>query len=91
MTKPELLRNLGLKNIGGAVMWILVSVFGMDERKAICKPDARRGSFVLNEILQGGNFGHFDKRVMSGLYASPLMANIQRLHRDWRLLRYFPS
>lgn len=72
-------------------MWILVSVFGMDERKAICKPDARRGSFVLNEILQGGNFGHFDKRVMSGLYASPLMANIQRLHRDWRLLRYFPS
>lgn len=87
----DTLRWLGLEKIGGAVMWILVNVLGMDERLAIIEPDERRGRFVLNEILEGGNFGKFDQRAMSGTYASPLKANIQRLVRDARLLRYFHS
>lgn len=85
------LRYLGLENIGGAVMWILINVLGMEAKYAIAEPDERRGRFVLNEILEGGNFGKFDQRAMSGTYASPLKANIQRLVRDARLLRYFPS
>lgn len=71
-------------------MWILVNEFGLDERYTVVEPDERRGRFVLNEILQGGNFGKYDERALSGLYSSPIMANLQRLHRDLRLMRYFP-
>ncbi len=85
------LKYLGLYHIAGALMWILVNEFGMNPDFVIVEPDERRGKFVLNEILQGGNFGKFDERALSGVYRSPIMANLQRLKRDARMLSYFPG
>ncbi len=80
---------LGIRNIAGAIMWILTEYFGMNQEKVLVPIDERRGRFVLNEILQGGNFGKYDIRYKFGNGA--LGRNLQRLYRDWRLLRYFPS
>ncbi len=55
----------------------------------IVPPNERLGRFLLDEILQGGNFGQYDARVKHD--GSQLSRNIQRLKRDLRLLRYFPS
>lgn len=85
------LSQLGLRKIAGAVMWVLVNVLGLEAELAIVEPDERRGRFLLHEILAGGNMGKHDDRTLSGVYASPIKANIQRLWRDLRLLRYFPS
>ena len=83
------LNYLGLHNIAGAIMWILTNEFGMPKSWAIVSSDKGRGTFVLNEILQGGNFGKSDKRYHFG--SSTFGKNIQRLQRDCRLLSYFPS
>lgn len=80
---------LGIRNIAGAIMWILTEYFGLNQEKVLVPVDERRGRFVLNEILQGGNFGKYDIRYKFGNGA--LGRNLQRLYRDWRLLRYFPS
>ena len=85
----RLLRRLGLYQIAGSIMWILITQLGMDGRLAIVNPDEKRGSLVLNEILQGGNFGKSDNRYHFG--NSALGKNLQRLQRDCRLVRYFPS
>lgn len=85
-----LLSYLGLYDISCAIMWILINAFGMSEEWALVPQDERRGRFVLNEILQGGNFGMYDERN-AGLMNSKIGRNIQRLKRDVRLLRYFPS
>lgn len=85
-----LLDNLGLLNIAGAIMWILEVKFGMKRDWAIVAADEKRGRFVLNEILQGGNFGKYDERN-ARFGHSKFGRNIQRLVRDLRLVRYFPS
>ena len=83
------LSHLGLRNIAGAIMWILTNEFGMPQDWAIVSSDESRGTFVLNEVLQGGNFGKSDKRYHFGM--SAFGKNLQRLQRDCRLLSYFPS
>lgn len=80
---------LGIRHIAGAIMWILTACFGMKPDKVLVPVDERRGRFVLNEILQGGNFGKYDTRYKFG--KGRLGRNMQRLYRDWRLLQYFPS
>lgn len=85
------LKELGLLTFAQATMWILNTVMGLEANRLICEPDERRGKLVLKEILEGGNFGHFDERTLSGTYQSPVMSNLQRLARDFRLCRAFPS
>lgn len=86
----SLLHYLGLFNIATALMWILTEKMGMNKDWAIVSPDERRGTFVLREILIGGNFGMYDARNAK-FGQSAMGRNLQRLVRDVRLVRYFPS
>lgn len=89
---PELLKRLGLMEIAGAVMWVLKEVLGMDERYLIVPVDERRGRFLLEEIMEGGNFGMWLKPDAGWLNGdSAIGRNILRLKRDLKLVRYFPS
>ena len=84
-----LLRRFGLYKMASAVMWVLKETLHMDDDLMLVPPDEQVGRFLLNEILLSGNFGHYDSRVKHN--GSQLARNIQRLQRDLRLLRYFPS
>ena len=83
------LKHLGLWKFAGAVMYIMKEVFGMPESKLIVAPNEKYGKFVLNEIIEVGNFGTYDKRNRFG--HSKLGHNIQRIYRDIRLMSYFPA
>lgn len=83
------LKHLGLWKFAGAVMYIMKEVFGMPESKLIVAPNEKYGEFVLNEIIEAGNFGTYDKRNRFG--HSKLGHNIQRIYRDIRLMSYFPA
>ena len=84
-----MLRYLGLWKIAGAMMWVLKEVLGMEEKFLIVPPNEKLGVFLLDEIMQGGNFGRYDVRTKHS--ASRLSRNIERLQRDVRLVWYFPS
>ena len=83
------LRELGLWEFAGAVMYIMKEVFGLEDNRLIVPPDVMRGRLVLKEALEAGNFGQYDKRNWFG--HSALGHNLQRLYRDMRLVRYFPE
>ena len=83
------LRELGLWEFAGAVMYIMKEVFGLEDNRLIVPPDVKRGRLVLKEVLEAGNFGQYDKRNWFG--HSALGHNLQRLYRDMRLVRYFPE
>ena len=83
------LRELGLWEFAGAVMYIMKEVFGLEDNKLIVPPDVKRGRLVLKEVLEAGNFGQYDKRNWFG--HSALGHNLQRLYRDMRLVRFFPA
>ena len=83
------LRYLGLWKIAGAVMWVLSEVLGLEERYLIAPKDERLGKVLLSEILHGGNFGQHDPDNIKA--DSQLKKNWQRIRRDLRMMRCFPS
>ena len=85
----EELKELGLWKFAGAIMYIMQEVFGMPASRLIVPPNEKYGKFVLNEVLEAGNFGRHDARNRFG--RSKLGHNLQRVYRDIRLVRYFPA
>ena len=83
------LKELGLWKFAGAIMYIMQEVFGMPASRLIVPPNEKYGKFVLNEVLEAGNFGRHDARNRFG--RSQLGHNLQRVCRDMRLVRYFPA
>ena len=85
----EELKELGLWKFAGGIMYIMQEVFGMSTSRVIVPPNEKYGKFVLNEVLEAGNFGKHDARNRFGW--SQLGHNLQRVYRDMRLVRYFPA
>ena len=83
------LKELGLWKFAGGIMYIVQEVFGMPASRLIVPPNEKYGKFVLNEVLEAGNFGKHDARNRFG--RSQLGHNLQRVYRDIRLVRYFPA
>ena len=83
------LKELGLWEFAGGIMYIMQEVFGMPASRLIVPPNEKYGKFVLNEVLEAGNFGRHDARNRFG--RSQLGHNLQRVYRDIRLVRYFPA
>ena len=52
------LRELRLTRFAEAMMWILHTQLGLEEKYLICGMNENEGRFVLNEIAQTGNFGY---------------------------------
>ena len=85
----EELKELELWKFAGAIMYIMQEVFGMPASRLIVPPNEKYGKFVLNEVLEAGNFGRHDARNRFG--RSQLGHNLQRVYRDMRLVSYFPA
>ncbi|WP_228114903.1 nucleotidyltransferase family protein [Segatella copri] len=85
----EELKEVGLWKFTGGIMYIMQEVFGMPASRLIVPPNEKYGKFVLNEVLEAGNFGRHDARNRFG--RSKLGHNLQRVYRDIRLVRYFPA
>ena len=83
------LKELGLWKFAGAIMYVMQEVFGMPASRLIVPSNEKYGRFVLNEVLEAGNFGRHDERNRFG--RSKLGHNLQRVYRDIRLVRYFPA
>ena len=83
------LKELGLWKFAGAIMYIMQEVFSMPASRLIVPPNEKYGRFVLNEVLEAGNFGKHDARNRFG--RSQLGHNLQRVYRDIRLMMYFPA
>lgn len=94
-----LLGPCGLKPAAGALMWVLSECLGLEENDLLCSPDARRGRFMLRELLNDGNFGKFADRKRGSVFRW-WVGNRLRLFRllpfdfkevSWYLLRYWGS
>ena len=93
------LKHLGLWTFAGAMMYVLYRVMGLSEDRMIAPMDSKRGRMLLDDILHGGNFGHYDQRHAwgrdsfdgKGFKHGALGHNLLRLYRDARLLRFYPA
>lgn len=81
------LQSLKLDKFARAVMWVMKTQFGLEDKYLISEPDEKEGSFLLNEILLSGNFGQTDQR-----YRYRKWYKLHRfLSRSSHLLIHYPS
>ena len=85
------LDSVGLRRFASSMMWILGYVFGLEEEKMLCEPNEKEGRFILSEVMQNGNMGHYDtriKRVSKNARVQSVAATIQH---TWHLATHYPS
>lgn len=84
------INSIHLKSFCRAVMWVLHEILGLDEKYLLTEMDIARGQLLLDEIMAGGNFGHYDIR-----YWNPEDSLWQhywkRMKRQLSFFRYYPS
>ena len=78
------LEQFGLRRMAGALMWMFMEKLHLDEELMICEPDAQRGEWLLREVMEGGNFGHYADWQQSGFWRWVLTKNARYL----KLMRF---
>lgn len=84
----QTLSRLHMEGFAGAVMYVLQTVFALEPEYLICTPNERKGRLLLEEILEGGNFGHYDRR---GDKRNLINKVKKRAHRFLRIFNLAPS
>ena len=95
----RLLRYFQLEKFAAASAWVLWNLFDgersdsvfLSNHSPLPTPNERTGRFLLDEIMQAGNFGHYDNRLKANRYASRMGLMAQWMRHTWRLVRYFPA
>lgn len=83
------LKRLNMKGFAQAVMYVLKTVFSLEDHYLLLNPDPTKGKILLKEIWEGGNFGHHDSRYNK-------VQNIgykflRRIHKNIGLFKLAPS
>ena len=87
---PALFRHLGVYRFARALMWVMAKALAMPEDWMPVSPDERTGKWLLAEIMQAGNFGHYDARNRDIVEAARGRRFLLRIQVTARRLRMFP-
>ena len=87
----ETLKYLGLWKFARAMMWVMQRVYSLDSKYFIAEPDQKEGAFVLNEILQSGNMGHYDTRLGHKEGETVAHRYFRMTLRNIRFVKHYPS
>ena len=87
----KMLDCLNLRKFTSAMMHIMATVFGMDEKSLVLPPDRKEGEFLLDEVMKAGNFGRYDNRYKMVSKEKELEHFGNSLQRTRRLVSHYPS
>lgn len=94
MLKTEvlaLIKHFRLQRFAEASMWIMKETLGLEDKYLICQPNESAGRFLLEEIIQSGNFGQYDSRLNKNRYQSRIGLMFSWMKHNFRLLKYYPE
>lgn len=84
-------KRLGMSRLASAVMWIESEVLGIPERYLLMTPNRRLGKSMLEDMLEGGNFGHYSERQLLRHRGKRLARRVASLRRLIKLSPCFPG
>lgn len=85
----ETLESFGIYRFTQGLMWVLQEVLGLERKLMICEPIENEGSFILSEVMRGGNFGHYDKRLKHG--KGKIATFVDIVKHNLRLFSHYPA
>lgn len=84
-------KRLGMLRLASAVMWIESEVLGIPEGCLLTTPNRRLGKSMLEDVLEGGNFGHYSERQLFSHRGKRLARRMATLRRLLKLSPCFPG
>lgn len=83
-------KDFGMERFACGLMWVLADVFCLEREFMPWSPNEREGRFILEDIMQSGNFGKLDDR-----YGRPTDSKarkfISTFRRSIHLLSHYPN
>lgn len=87
----SLLIQYGMYKFAAAVMYIMENVLGLSEQYLLMPPDCNAGRRLLADIINGGNFGKFNKAFEhNNNHINPSRFFYKSFH-NLSLVKYYPS
>ena len=87
----DTLRYLGLWKFAGAMMWVMKEVLQLDSQYMIAEPNEKEGRFLLSEIMQSGNMGHYDTRLGKTEGEGVVHRYFRMTLRNMRFIKHYPE
>jgi hypothetical protein len=84
------LRHLGMGRFTAAMMEAIQVSFGLESQYLLCDPNRKRGRRLMNDALNGGNFGVLDHRNHARKDESRLRRFFRKTARVWSYLIDYP-
>ena len=81
--------HFGMEKFAKGLMWVMKESLGMPEEWMLWEPDKKEGEYILEQVMEAGNFGHHDKRLKHS--GGKLGAVKAILTHNFHLLTHYPS
>ena len=81
--------QFGMERFAKGLMWVMQETLGMPKEWMLWEPDEKEGKYILEEVMQGGNFGHHDNRLTHG--AGKMNTVKQVCRHNWHLMSHYPA
>lgn len=86
----RVIHEFGLTRFAEGLMWVMQHVFGLSMIDVPWVPNEKEGRFLLDEIMQGGNFGKLDTRFVRSADDSHLKRYLQTVGAKFRFFGHYP-
>ena len=84
------LKDFKMARFASAVMYVMKEVFAIDDEYLLCEPSQKYGKKLLADIIEGGNFGHFNAKNAHGK-ENRITHGIRNIRHNASLLFDYPS
>lgn len=99
MSRSEIMLYIsacGMRRFASALMFVLQDMFDMSNEELLCAASEQHGTFLLDEMMAAGNFGHYDERIKTldvrkGKLSYQLQKAQRRFKRNLRFLTSYPE
>lgn len=79
----------GLERFAQGLMWLMHEALGMPKEWMLWEPNRKEGEYILQQVMRGGNFGHYDERLHRSKSKLGAVRNV--INHNFYMLSHYPS
>lgn len=84
----HVLKRFGMWRFARGIMWIMQEIFALDRKYMYYEPLEKEGRFILDIVLNGGNFGHKNSFNIKGIGRINTLVSVVK--HNIRMLNKYP-
>ena len=85
----DIIHQLRMDRFAAGLMWVMREVMAMPREWMPWEPDEREGRYILAQVMEGGNFGHYSSRQTR--LTGGLGYVVRVVRHSLHLMRHYPT